>query len=170
MEPWERQHEEPPLWYDRFEIYRLLGPGRSLDQVYRIVSGKSGRAGGAWTQAARAWRWTERAEAWDAKGWQAQSAAEEQRRRAARERRLLILAEARESALAAIRKANLRNLDPDDALNVLGQARLLLIHALRLERLEIGESEDVQEQTELGTPDDVEEMIKKIWGEEEDDG
>ena len=171
MNSWDIQPNEPPLWYDRLQIFRFLGPGRTLDAVYRIVSGKKGRAGGAYTKNARIWRWRERSEDWDATGWQAQSAEEEQRRREARERRLLIIGEARESALDALRIADLRNLHPDTALELLSQIRLLLRDTLTLERRELGESDELQEQqVELGTPPEVKEMIANTWGADDDDG
>ena len=170
MNSWDRQPNEPALWYDRLQIFRLLGPGRTLDAVYRIVSGKKGRAGGAYTANARIWRWVQRSEDWDAAGWQAQSAEEELRRREARERRLLIIGEARESAVEALRNANLRNISPDTALEIISQIRLLLRDTLTMERREIGESDELQEQqVELGTPADVEAMIAKTWGADDDD-
>ena len=33
---WQPQPDEPPEWYDRFEIYLSLGPSRSLAAAYRI--------------------------------------------------------------------------------------------------------------------------------------
>ncbi len=66
---WERNPDEPDRWYARFEVYRLLGPNRSLSGTYRLVTqllGRGGKAPGqAWHQAAQRWRWQARAQAWD---------------------------------------------------------------------------------------------------------
>lgn len=66
---WERMPDEPDRWYARFEVYRLLGPNRSLLGTYRLVTQLLGRAGQApghaWHQAAQRWRWQARAQAWD---------------------------------------------------------------------------------------------------------
>jgi hypothetical protein len=76
---WERRAEEPPLWFDRFERYRLAGAARSLLGTYNAEAARHvsvGRAGdggtkrtsvpGAWDKAAARWQWKKRAEAWDA--------------------------------------------------------------------------------------------------------
>ncbi len=68
-EIWERYPDEPDRWYARFEVYRLLGPNRSLLGTYRLVTqllGRTGQAPGqAWHQAAQRWRWQARAQVWD---------------------------------------------------------------------------------------------------------
>jgi hypothetical protein len=68
---WARQPGEPGRWYERFERFRLAGPGRALLPIYngereRAGKGKSASPPAAWTVAAQRWRWRERAEAWDA--------------------------------------------------------------------------------------------------------
>jgi hypothetical protein len=67
---WERQKDEPPLWFRRFSAYRLLGPARSLLAAVnqeKVARGKkeSRQAGGSWRSAARLWDWVARAKAWD---------------------------------------------------------------------------------------------------------
>lgn len=65
---WDRQPDEPLLWYERFERYRLAGPGRSLLAIYQAEKSGPGRGqkvAGAWNSAAEQWRWQQRAEAWD---------------------------------------------------------------------------------------------------------
>ena len=68
--PWDRQDREPNLWYQRFERFKLAGPTRSLLEIYnaeRVAKsrGESPQAPGSWRDASKAWRWHERAEAWD---------------------------------------------------------------------------------------------------------
>lgn len=69
-QPWERVEGEPHRWFQRFEAFRLMGPGRSLlacvNQEKVAKSKKESRqAPGSWRSAARAWDWRTRAEAWD---------------------------------------------------------------------------------------------------------
>ncbi len=85
---WEKEPNEPDKWFDRLTRFRLLGPARSLIAVYRAEpkpkasrrrafrqgqkghekarKGKRSGIPGAWTRAAKDWRWLQRAEAWDA--------------------------------------------------------------------------------------------------------
>lgn len=69
QELWQRIPDEPDRWYARFEVYRLLGPNRTLNGTYRLVAqllGRGGKVPGqAWRQAAQRWRWQARAQAWD---------------------------------------------------------------------------------------------------------
>lgn len=82
--PWSRQEDEPLVWYARFEVYRLRGPGRSLLGAYNQWQTENGRktATGAtmrWRKAAEEWRWKERAEAWDLSELEIRRQQEEQR-------------------------------------------------------------------------------------------
>jgi hypothetical protein len=69
--PWDQQPDEPDAAYARFLLYRNLGPSRSIDAAYRLLhptkNGEKGRrnAHGSWHQEGQAFRWTERASAWD---------------------------------------------------------------------------------------------------------
>lgn len=68
---WEQRPEEPTPWFQRFEAYRLAGPGRSVLAVYRQEREKAGKGGkvlsvpGAWDAAAAKYQWRDRVEAWD---------------------------------------------------------------------------------------------------------
>jgi len=76
LKPWDRQFDEEgvqerPLWYGRFETYRLLGPERSLTAAYQAWQKEKGRkvtnrVSQSWRRAMKLWNWQERAEAWDA--------------------------------------------------------------------------------------------------------
>lgn len=69
-QPWERLPEENNRWYQRFDAFKLLGPGRTLIAIYnreRVAAGRneSAEVSGAWRKKVRLYRWVERAEAWD---------------------------------------------------------------------------------------------------------
>lgn len=85
---WERREGEPNKLFDRFEIYRLLGPSRSLYSAYMAWRGEKARESAqkraglpqSWRLAAERWDWAKRAEAFD-EHERAQQIAEWQRRR-----------------------------------------------------------------------------------------
>jgi hypothetical protein len=67
---WEKRLDEPDLWYDRLDRFRLLGVTRSIRQLYRDemqAAGKepSERAPQVWYEISREWEWLTRCEAWD---------------------------------------------------------------------------------------------------------
>jgi len=67
-EPWHRLPAEPPRWFLRFERFRLMGPRRSVDEVWRQEGAerrKGQRPSGAWFKQVKRWRWADRAAAWD---------------------------------------------------------------------------------------------------------
>lgn len=69
-QPWERREGEPKRWFLRFEIFRTLGPGRSLNAAVNQERASKSRAEsrhapGSWRNAARTWDWITRAQAWD---------------------------------------------------------------------------------------------------------
>ncbi len=66
----EQLPDEPDIWYDRFRQYALLGPGRSIAQVYRMDTDVAKRSlseqpNGSWYDALAKWRWKERAANYD---------------------------------------------------------------------------------------------------------
>jgi hypothetical protein len=69
--PWDRQPGESHRWYQRFTLFRLEGPGRSLLELVKAEKALKSpikplkTVPGAWKNAAKAWHWIERAEAWD---------------------------------------------------------------------------------------------------------
>jgi hypothetical protein len=84
---WERQKQEPARWFLRFQLYRNLGPKRSLratiaaeceaqpatkgDKQPRQSAARQSEhlsdvsVPGSWSRAAKVWQWKERAQAWD---------------------------------------------------------------------------------------------------------
>lgn len=68
---WERQPNEPSLWFHRFTFYRLAGSSRSILECVNVVRDTKGHrrthnTPSSWRKAAKQWHWKERAEAWDA--------------------------------------------------------------------------------------------------------
>lgn len=83
---WGRMEEplEPLVWYARFEVYRLRGPGRSLLGAFNQWQAEKGRkvstsAPTRWREASATWHWKERAEAWDLAELEIRRQQEEQR-------------------------------------------------------------------------------------------
>ena len=66
---WERMLDEPGLWYARFELFRMLGPQRTIAAAYRRSRRQDGLDSKSvhndWYKQARKWDWQNRAEAWD---------------------------------------------------------------------------------------------------------
>ena len=72
-EPWDRLPNESVQAYTAFSAYRDLGTGRTADEAYRAVRGRSGERSEGGKGAVRRWqswskshRWVERAKAYDA--------------------------------------------------------------------------------------------------------
>lgn len=67
--PWDQRKGESGEAYNRFLIYRNLGPARTLDAAYRLFAGAEDggkrQAPGCWWEEYREREWRERATAWD---------------------------------------------------------------------------------------------------------
>lgn len=69
-QPWERMEGEPNNWYARFMLYLQAGPSRTLlgtinaEQVQKGAK-KFTSISQSWSDAAKRWKWKERAEAYD---------------------------------------------------------------------------------------------------------
>lgn len=75
-QPWDRMRDvngklEPARWFARFEIFRHLGPERTIEEAWRrwrereANDGKGKRPSRHWYAASEKWHWKARAEAWD---------------------------------------------------------------------------------------------------------
>ncbi len=71
-DPWDQQEGEAHIWFERFSIFRLLGPTRTVPKAYRkwrydttqtLPDNKN--TAGWWYDEAEKSKWTARAEAWD---------------------------------------------------------------------------------------------------------
>lgn len=67
-EVWERQPNEPLMWFDRFDRFRLQGAGRNMEELWRNEAKRSpgARPSSSWYERSREWQWWQRAQAWDA--------------------------------------------------------------------------------------------------------
>jgi hypothetical protein len=138
VSPWQQQPGESARAFGAFAVYRDLGPRRSLRAAaasfYGRISASLERQVDKWS---RAFRWVERANAWDqhlaAEGCKAQEEA----------RREMVDRHVREArALQAKALERLRALCPEE----LGPTDLLrfIVEAAKLERLALGEPDAVQ--------------------------
>jgi hypothetical protein len=142
--PWERQPGESSRAFGAFCVYRDLGPRRSLraaaEKYYQRSSLAVLRQCNTWSSA---FRWVERASAWDRHLDAEARRAQEEARRDMAER------QAREArALQAKAVERLKVLRPEE----LGPADVLryFVEAAKLERLALGEPEAVQRQEVTG--------------------
>ena len=62
-EPWKRIRHEPLISFNRFQMYLLLGPRRTLNRLATKLGIPKAR--GSYYRQAERWRWQERAELWD---------------------------------------------------------------------------------------------------------
>ena len=142
--PWEQQPGESARAFGAFCVYRDLGPRRSLRAsaaaFYEQTSAARERQVDKWS---RAFRWVERAGAWDRHLDAQARQAQEETRREMTERHVK---EAR--ALQGKALERLRALRPEE----LGPADLLryIVEAAKLERLAVGEPDGVQRQELTG--------------------
>ena len=179
---WDRLGDEPGVWYGRFEFFRLLGSGRSLDAAYRAwkeaqppgTKGCRGaRANRHWHTAARRWQWLARAEAWDAAERETLRAQEAARRFDARQRRLAIIDEQREAAVHALQVAGLAQLDPSKpedvllAIKLMPSVRVLLSEMMRAERLEYGEATEIVEENGPAVAEEVQRLLDMVYGDDD---
>lgn len=139
---WERDLGEPGNWCARFEVYRLLGPSRTLAEAHRRCARQEGlhakSPGQAWQKISRRWAWRERAETWDHAERERLRALEEQVRFHARQRRLEMIGELMGMVFQALRRADLDGLDSDEAREWLPTMRMLLKDLLNVQRVELG--------------------------------
>ena len=102
---WDRQPDEPTRWFRRLQAFCGMGPGRSVLAAYKQDAQRKGakkvatrHAPTAWHDAATAWNWRARADAYD--GHQA-----DERERQWQERQLEIRETGWKAAQALIAKA-----------------------------------------------------------------
>jgi len=78
-QPWDRLPNEPSMWFNRFEYYRLLGPDRTFQGTFEIWNERdnkrknkpnvAGHPHPQWYERAEQWQWKERAAEWDNWVW-----------------------------------------------------------------------------------------------------
>lgn len=87
MSLWDRQPDEPAMWFDRFDrLYRPQGPSRSLLAAFNAWQREVGKSktkcpANAWILNSQKWQWQQRAELWDEYERQERLRIEEEERR-----------------------------------------------------------------------------------------
>jgi hypothetical protein len=66
-DPWDQLEQESNLWFARFDMFRLLGPSRSIPKTYRKWREREdpNLKYSDWYREAKLYNWDERAAAWD---------------------------------------------------------------------------------------------------------
>ncbi len=131
---WEQQPNEPPNWYNRFEIYLGLGPSRTPTAAYRIWTGGNSKLSSTASKRAKEWRWEERAIAYDRANREEKAAFEAARVAEARERNLRLNTKIYEAISAVFDTADLTNLTREEARALLPTLRGYLSTASELQR------------------------------------
>ncbi len=135
--PWHQQPGESTEWYDRFHAYLMLGSLRTLAASSHLWTGSRSARSSTASKMAKKWNWKERALPYDQAERIEKAALERTRAAVARERRLSRTQKLIDLTTAAIDKADLENLSPEEARTLLPSLRPLLKYALELERLEL---------------------------------
>ena len=135
--PWLPMPDEPPEWYDHFHTFMSLPPPRTLSAAYRKWTGSDGRPSGAVHEHAKKWRWTERAFAYDQAKREEEAALELARAAAARQHRLQSIEKLLDDSVAAIDKADLKDLSKEEARSLLPTLRHFFACAVELQRREM---------------------------------
>lgn len=143
---WERQRREPITAFAKFNVFREMGPERTLSELARRL----GKHHKTMEQQSRRYRWRERAELYDQHLAALSRKAEEKAVQDARARhvqiaRLMqgIAGKRLEALFERVRK------DPEAAGDIsAGEVRLLADMGIRLERLLLGEPETRAESTQ----------------------
>ncbi|KKN37809.1 hypothetical protein LCGC14_0759840 [marine sediment metagenome] len=138
---WERQTNEPARWYARLDVFRLLGPRRSIDATFRIVKESDNltgaRPGAAWYAAAKQWKWKQRAETWDEAQRSVYRELAAQRIFDAHRDRVDKIERFLDTAFAVLDIADLASMDKDEARAKLPNIRLMIRDAIAAQRKEL---------------------------------
>jgi hypothetical protein len=136
--PWEQQPRESSRAFGAFSVYRDLGPRRSLRAAaaafYERSAAALERQVDKWS---RAFRWVERANAWDRHLDAEACQAQEQARREMAERHVREARALQAKALERLRALRPEELEPADLLRY-------IVEAAKLERLALGEPDTLQ--------------------------
>lgn len=137
---WAQQSDEPDRWFARFEVFRALGPRRSLAETYRLVAKAEGLTGKRpdkhWTRRARLHNWRKRAGAWDAAERTRLRRLEAERRFDAREVRLGMIDHLLEAVFQVLAKAEMDKMERDEARSLLPTLRIFFKDLLAAQRME----------------------------------
>jgi len=146
MAAWDQLPNESNRWYARFERFRLRGPKRSLEAVFRLEQGleadEEKRPGHVWYVTARKFDWWGRASAWDATERERIRGLEVVRRFDERERRLSLIDKMLSAVERAIVGAEVDAATKEEAREMFPTLRLFLRDLIGAQRVELGEGLD----------------------------
>lgn len=173
---WEQMPNEPDMWYDRFDVYRQLGPIRSVEKAYQMVKELSeGKLSGKhvnpqWLEISKEWNWADRARAWDQS---LRSQLAEQERELAidlRLSRLQMIHQLQMKTFAALMSANIEDMDQDKARAYFPQLRMLIVSLFGAERAEFSGEVLTDEGNSSDLSGDIAAQISKVWSQIAEDG
>ncbi len=140
---WEQQPDEPPNWYNRFEIYLGLGPSRTPTAAYRIwTGGSNSKLSSTASKRAKEWRWEERAIAYDRANREEKAAFEAARVAEVRQRNRRLNTKIFETISVIFDTADLTNLTKEEARALLPSLRGYLRTASELQRRDLQSTQD----------------------------
>lgn len=143
---WDRMEGEPTLWHERFEIFRGLGPKRSVAEAYRVYMRSIGQRPRPrfswWERAARRWRWRERAAMWDDAERRRLRMDEQAFRTQAYYERVELITRMLRAAVQVFAAAGLDRLEAEEARKLIPSMRPLFRDMLSAYREEVGPLED----------------------------
>lgn len=162
--PWEPQPGEPARWYDRFHSYMMLGPRRTIDKAYQVVTGKRGaRAPSHWWKKVKQWNWRNRALELDKLGWDELHQEQEQYARERRSRRIRMIQEIQDQSFVAITNAELDKAEPDEARDLIAALRNLFFDGVRQERIELPVTGNASDNAEPELDHEEDELLRRIY-------
>ena len=139
---WDKQPDEPPNWYNRFEIYLGLGPSRTPTAAYRIWTGGNSKLSSTASKRAKEWRWEDRAIAYDRANREEKAAFEAARVAEARQRNRRLNTKIFEAISVIFDTADLTNLTKEEARALLPSLRGYLRTASELQRRDLQSTQD----------------------------
>ena len=169
---WEQQPDEPPNWYNRFEIYLGLGPSRTPTAAYRIwTGGSNSKLSSTASKRAKEWRWEERAIAYDRANREEKAAFEAARVAEARQRNRRLNTKIFETISVIFDTADLTNLTKEEARALLPSLRGYLRTASELQRRDLQSTQDDDQlPTSSGWPvldPEAEKILDRFYADEE---
>jgi hypothetical protein len=169
--PWERMESEPDMWYDRFELFRMLGPTRSVRRAYAAAKVEypdmftGNRPSNNWNVMCERYHWLVRARAWDDAQRDVFREQEMELAEGRRHRRLQIIGALADESYTALLNANVGDMTEKEARAYFPQLRMMILGLLTAERAEYGmvaAGEDGQTPSDLS--DDILRGLERGFG------
>ena len=140
--PWEMLPNEAPLWYERFTVFKGLGPKRKVNGAFKVYKEQGlltgVRAHQAWSGAAKDWLWRKRAEAWDLALLEESEQMEAQHRWESQTRRRFLADQALGKAFQAFLNARIDELSMEEARKLFPDIARFFKDVMGIDRVESG--------------------------------